>query len=456
MALLVRAKPPSTKQEAGRPASRRARRRSARILATKAVRDAIVSLAGLLGAPVRNPAGAEIGRLHDVVVGLAGGQTYPPVTGLVVKVGRRLAFVDASVIDELAPQGVRLRHARIDLQDFARREQEVLLARDVLDHQLVDVDGVQVVRASDLYLAQVLGRFRLVGVDVSLQSLLRRLGPRRLRARPTPDRVIDWAAIELLADRHPHAPVRLRTSHEGLHRLRPSELADLLEDLERPGREELLAALDPEEAADALEEMDAEEVRSLFRELSPKRAAELLEHMEPDEAVDALRDLDAQAREALLACMQPDTASRLEALLAYPERTAGGIMTTAVVRCRTSDTVAEATEALRAEDEHRHDLDGVAVVDAGGELLADLPIVDLLLASDDAPLGSLLEGAEPVVVRPEASLDEVARRLAEARRLSLVVVDEQSRPIGRILADDVLDALLPERGVSRFPRLLAR
>ena len=138
--------------------------------------------------PVTNQTGQEIGRLDDIVARWSDGQTYPPVSGLVIRVGRRLAFVPASAIDRIAHAEVLLRSARLDLRDVVRRPGEVLLAKDVLDHQLVDVDGVQVIRAADLYLAEVLGRIRLVGADVSTATLLRRLGPRRWRplahARP--------------------------------------------------------------------------------------------------------------------------------------------------------------------------------------------------------------------------------------------------------------------------------
>ena len=161
-----------------RPAHQR-RRRTRRILASQGVFDSIVSLAGILGRPVTNQTGQEIGRLEDIVTRWSDGQTYPPVTGLVIRVGRRLAYVPASAIDRIAHAEVLLRSAKLDLQDVVRRPGEVLLAKDVLDHQLVDVDGVQVIRAADLYLAEVLGRIRLVGADVSTSTLLRRLGPRR-------------------------------------------------------------------------------------------------------------------------------------------------------------------------------------------------------------------------------------------------------------------------------------
>ncbi len=432
------------------------RHRSERILGAAAVRDAIVSLAGLVGRPVRNQAGDEIGRLVDVVARWSDGQTYPPVTGLVVRVGRRLAFVDASVVDRVAHEQVVLRSARLDLRDFAQRAGEVLLGRDVLDHQLVDVDGKQVVRAADLYLAPVLGRIRLVGVDVSPATLVRRIGPRRWRTRPTPDRVIDWGAIQPFSEGAPGSlEVRLRTTHDGLHRMRPAELADLLEELRRPERQELLAALSPEEAADALEEMEPEDLTSLLREAEPQRAAELLTSMEPDEAVDALRDLGREERAALLGRMPAASAARLAELLDYPEDRAGGFMTTTLVTAGTGDSAAEVADRLADARRHDVDLDAVVVVDDEGRLVGDLPLLDLLLAlrsEPDARVGQLLDEEEPVTVPPDARATEVAEQLIDSRRLSLLVVEDE-RPVGRILADDVLDALVSTRGRFHFPQL---
>jgi CBS domain-containing protein len=433
------------------------RRRTRRILASRGVFDSIVSLVGVIGRPVRNQAGQEIGRLADVLARWSDGQTYPPVSGLVVKVGRRMAFVDAGAIARIERRQVLLRTARVDLTDFARREGEVMLGKDVLDHQLVDVDGVQVIRAADLYLAEAIGRVRLVGVDVSARTLLRRIGPSRLWTHPTPERVIDWAAIQPFGEFESGAPeVRLRTTHEGLHRLRPGELADLLEDLRRDERAELLAALDPEEAADALEEMEPEELASLLREADRGVAARLLASMEPDEAAEALRDLPEDHRRSLLERMPAEVASRLLALLGYAEDTAGGFMTTTIVLAGIEETAVAVVDRLIEARDHDADIDAVAVVDGRGRLVADLPLLDLLIAlrqRADAQVGSLVGEDEPVTVDPDTPTDEVAKQLVEARRLSLVVTEDE-RPIGRILADDVLDALVPTSGRFRFPRLL--
>ena len=302
---------------------------------------------------------------------------YPPVSGLVIRVGRRLAFVPASAIDRIGHAEVVLRSARLDLRDVIRRSGEVLLAKDVLDHQLVDVEGVQVIRAADLYLAEVIGRIRLVGADVSNATLLRRLGPRRWRPRPTPDRVIDWAAIQPFTDSAKDVSgaathVRLKTTNEGLHRLRPGELADLLEDLRRDERRELLAALGPDEAADALEEMQPEDLEQLLRESDPVEAGRLVAAMEPDEAVDALRDLPLAVRGEVLRHIPAVTALALRELLGYEEDEAGGIMTTALVTAKSGDKVKKVVDRLSEARAHGADLDAVAVVDDDGRLLGDV------------------------------------------------------------------------------------
>jgi CBS domain-containing protein len=431
----------------------RARRdqRQRRLTTTRSVREAIVSLAGLINKPVRHQGGEEIGRLVDVVARFSGDQAYPPITGLVVRVGRRNAFLDASLVAHLGNDEIILRSARLDLRDFVRREGELLLTKDVLDHQLVDVDGVQVIRAADLYLAPVQARIRLVGVDVSAQTLLRRLGPARYRARPTPERVIDWAAIQPFGS--PGRSVKMNTSHEALHRLRPGELADLLEDLGREEQQELLKSLEPHEAADALEEMDPEELESLLRGVAPDEAAALIQSMETDEAIDALRDLGEDEREELLGHMRSERAEELTELLSYDEDSAGGIMTTSLAVASLDDSVEAVRERLRHMAEHRGEIDGVAVLDGNGHVIDDIPLFDLAVAEPDSPIADLVNDERLLTVGPGASIKEVAAQPTEARRSSLLVV-EGGTPIGRILADDVVDALLPERGRLHFPRLL--
>ena len=430
-----------------------------RASATRQVRQEIVSLVGLIDAPVVNQAGDEVGRLVDLVARVQGGDgdTYPAVTGLVVRVARRRAFLDAATIDRVGARSVTLRTARMDLREFQRREGEVLLARDVLDHQLVDTDEVQVIRAADLYLAQVGDHVRLVAVDVSLQTLLRRLGPKRWRWRPTPDRVIDWDAIEVVGVNSgpTSASVRLRTTHAALRKLRPAELADVLEGLGRSARQEVLASLDQETAADALEEMEPDVLTTLLREVSPERAAALVERMEPDEAVDALRELQPPEQAELLAKMPPQRGRELAKLLGYPGDEAAGFMTSVLVCARPEETVGQLRRRLVGQARHQTELDAVAICDADDRVIGDVSVFDLLVSEDERVLRDFADPDHPpVTVREDADVDTVATELVESRRSSVLVVDAGDRPVGRILADDVLDALVPDHGRLHFPRIL--
>ncbi len=425
---------------------RRRDRRAERLLANRAVANALVSMAGLVARPVRISGGSEVGRLADLVARWDG-QPYPPITGAVLRVGRRLAYVPAEQIADVNRAGVELRSARFSLRDFERRPGEVLLAGDVLDHQLVDVDGVRVVRASDLYLARVVDGWRLVGVDVGYQTLLRRLGPTRWRARPTPDHVIDWAAIQPFGV--DPGPIRLRRENRELARLHPSELADILEELGRTERHELLDTLEPDSAADVLEEMEPDELRTLLRDLPPPRVAQLLGAMEPDEAADALRDLDDDELHEVFSAMTPAVASQLRPLLAFPESTAGGLMTTRLLVARCDDRVADVqAEVSRADD--RHDLAAVVAVDDDGRVIDDIPVVDLLVADPGQRVEELVSETEPITVRATAPFSDVVDRLIDTRHTSVLVVDDDQRPMGRILADDVIDALVPTRGRHRL------
>jgi Mg/Co/Ni transporter MgtE len=176
--------------------------------------------------------------------------------------------------------------------------------------------------------------------------------------------------------------------------------------------------------------------------------------MEPDEAVDALRDLEEVDRNELLEHMEPDQAEQLSELLDYEEDRAGGFMTPRLVVATPDATVRSLRKQLRQDRDHAGDLDGVAVVDADGRLVGDVPIYELAIATNDSTFADLLPEGECLSVSSAAGITEVAERLVETRRSSIIVVDQDGRPLGRILADDLVDALLPERSRHRFPRFL--
>lgn len=408
--------------------------RRRRLLTRRAVRESLVSLSQLRSVTPHGPDGAAIGRVVDVVVRWDGAEPYPLVTGVVLQADGKEVFASAGELGQLGAAGVTLSVPLRTLQDFVRRPGELRLVAEVLHRQIVDVDGATVLRAGELWLAAVLGRVRLVAVERERHLRWWRVPPRRSGVR-----LVDWAGVQPLGE--PGSELRLRLPHEGLRQLRPGELADLLESLDRTARDELASSLDPMAVADALEEMEPEPIKNLLREVPREKAAQLVAAMEPDEAADALRDLERREADAIIACLAPDLARQLTEILGYPETMAGGFMTTTLARALSDDTVSAIRERMAEQAARSSDIDGVVVVDGDGRLLADVSLFDLFVAPGDTPIGRLVGEVPPVAVSPEALLDEVVDRLVEARRPSVVVVDAHGRPIGRVLADDVVDAL---------------
>ncbi|HET9097991.1 MAG TPA: CBS domain-containing protein [Candidatus Saccharimonadales bacterium] len=420
----------------------------------KELEGSLLSVAGMVGRRIVNQDDQELGTVADLVFHWDFKETYPPLRGLIAKVAWRKVWISRANIKEITPSKVVLGNARLDLREFKPRKGEVRLKDEVLDHQLIDVDGARVVRASDLYIAPLGGETRLVGVDVGYKPLLRRLGPTRFMTKVVPDSVIDWATIQSFGGGESGNELRLSATRNELRRLRPGELADLLEDLGRPERQELLNALSPELAADALEEMEPKQLEGLLRESSLEEAANYVSRMEPDEAADALREVDPVLKEELLANIPKESADNITQVLDYDEERAGGIMNTLIFTAYTMDNVSKVKQKLKEMDADPSSIGSVIIVDEEGKVLYDLYLSNLLKADDNQKLQELMKPPATLTVSPGASLQEVVETLVESRSSSVVVADENEQPIGRIFADDLLDALIPS-GRFHFPRLLS-
>jgi Mg/Co/Ni transporter MgtE len=207
--------------------------------------------------------------------------------------------------------------------------------------------------------------------------------------------------------------------------------------------------LDPDLAADALEEMEDDELQGLLRGLSAQRSAELISRMEPDEGAEVLRDLDDDHRESIFMEMDVPVAKQLRKLVEFDETLAGGIMTSHMLITHEADTVASALSLL-VEHRERDISDGVVVVDAKGKLLDHIQIIELIAAKPSATLSSLMGPPYPTSVNINTRLDEVIDEFANNRGSSIIVVDEKNKPVGRILADDLVDALAPTSDSQGF------
>src|SRR5438034_7803734 len=209
-------------------------------------------LTQLLKSPVLNPAGTEVGRVEDFIVKLTEG-TYPPVTGLKVRVGAEDVFVGKELIDSLEPGGVRLNTHTIRTEAFQRRPGEVLLAADVLGRHLVDVVKGRIVQAHDLVLAPGDEGWYLAGIDRSPQAMLRRLLPRRGRPDLRRHAILDWKDIQPFVGHVTTA--KLLMPLQRLRRLHPAQIADIVEDASHEDGQQIIEAVEnnPASTADVFE-----------------------------------------------------------------------------------------------------------------------------------------------------------------------------------------------------------
>ncbi len=415
-------------------------------------------LSQAIGRPVLDAGGEPIGKVADLIVAV--GDRYPPVTGLVVRTDGRRIFLPWSHVAGFDESGARLSTGTIDITKFRQRPNEILLRTDLLDKQIVDIDGRKVVRANDLRLDEIEGKLHLVAVDVGTAGLLRRLGVEgayRIIARnlrlPTPERYIDWEDVDPVETSI--ASVKLRVPHGGLAELHPADLASIIDQLAPKDRAGVLASLDDEAAADAIEEMEPDTQVEVLEDLEPARAADILEEMSPDDAADLVADLSDEARAEILALMEHDEAAEVRELLGYPEDSAGGIMTTEFVAVPASLTAAQTIERLRELEPDAETIYYVYVVDGDGRLVGVLSLRDLIVAKPRTPIGEVMID-EPVAVGVLADQEEVAQVVARYNLLAVPVVDGEGRLAGIVTVDDAMDSILPTAWKKRLPRLFAR
>ncbi len=401
--------------------------------------------------------GQPVGHCADILVG-AVEQPFPPVRALALRDAENGdRFIPAAQISSLYPS-ITLTIPKERRKPYTPTGDELWLVERVLDRQIVDTEGRRVVRVNDLQLARVKERYCLTGVDVGGQGLLRRLGLAklgralsRLFGLPSESGVIPW---EDVAPLHQEDPLRLRVSRDRITQLPPADIAAILNDLDHHTSEALLQTFTNETLADALEESPADVQVAVLSHLAPERAADVLEEMGPDEAADLLADLPTETSEQLLALMEDDDAAEVRALLAYPEDSAGGIMTTEFAHAPVGLRASELLDYLRrSEDAHEDEaMYYIYLIDETHSLCGIISLRDLVLAPPDADLTPWIE-AEPVTVTPLTPQEDVAYAVAKYDLLAIPVVEpETNKLLGIVTVDDAVDTVLPTAWKKRLPR----
>ena len=405
--------------------------------------ESIVHLSSVAGSPLLDSAGERLGRVEDVIVRLDLDDGLPPVTGLKARIGGREMFVPADRIAHLEPAAARTSTTKLNLAQFDRRPGEILLRSDVLDRSLINVDTARLVRAREVELICDQGTWRVAGIDPSLSARLMRLRPRRFRTHTGEHpQFVPWRDMEPFVSHVPSS--RLRLAHRRLARLHPAQIADLVEAASHDEGEEILAAVgqDKELEADVFEELDDEHQVEFLRERSDEEAAAVLARMASDDAADLLLEIEQDRRIPVLNLLPAAKQLKIKRLLGYNPSTAGGLMNPDFLSFGASTSVSDALDAVRASELAPQQEVTAFVVDESGVLLGAVTLAELVRAAADGRVSDLIESAVPTV-SPETDLPEVACLMTDFNLMAMPVVDAESRPIGVVAVDDVLELLVP-------------
>ena len=409
-----------------------------------------LALSELLGATVYDPSGAA-GRVREVT--LTPQEDRSRISALIVKTrsgNRIVVFESVSAING----GIRTATSAAQWPLASATEGLFLLERDLLDQQVIDVNGRKVVRVNDVDLEfdaqkdanRPLPILRVHSVDVGARGAVRRLlrgvAPKNalhVLLGKIPPRSIPWNFVDLI-ETDPARRVKLKISHEGLAKLHPADIADIVEDLAPDERQAVFQTLDEETAAEALEEVEPKVQKSIVESLDSGRAADIVEEMNPDAAADLLADLPEERTEQILIQMEPEAQQDVVELLEHKEETAAGRMTTEFLALPVAATVKNAVDSLREFEGGVEAVSTIYLVDSHGTLVGAVPLARIVLADAATPMLSLIQ--EPLVLAHEGVDEKDVAELFDKYNLqTLPVVDEHNKLTGIITSDDVISML---------------
>jgi CBS domain-containing protein/sporulation protein YlmC with PRC-barrel domain len=399
----------------------------------------------ILKKPVLDPKGDELGRVKDFVV--VKGEPLPKISSIIIERKKGLLNLPWTVLNIFNKRIISANVYGEALQPYELDEKDLLLVRDILDKQIVDVNGVKVVRVNDVKLEGYDTEAVLIAVDVGMRGILRRLGVERggedlmrLFKKHLPYNLISWNYIQ------PFEPklttISLTVPRQMLSELHPADIADIISQVSHKEGATFFKDLDVDVAAEALSELKPETQVDIITGMDTDKAADIIEEMPPDEAADILSDLPVDKAKEILESIEKEEAEDIQELLSHEEDTAGGLMTNVFIAYPPETTVRKAMENFKKDAEEIEIVYYIYVIDADEKLMGVVSLRDMLLADLDAKLSDIME-TKLKTVTPETDEMEVAEIISKYNLVVLPVVDIEGFMLGIVTVDDVLDRILP-------------
>ncbi len=393
---------------------------------------------------LRSPSGVVLGKITDLVVD--GSLERPKVVAAKIKSGKKSRYIDLKY-HTITGEKDKVRLVCPSIIDFDISSIHALfLVKNILDKQVVDISDRKVVRVNDLRLINIQSGTYLLAVDVGWEGLLRRLGVDKsveTLLKPfkgnIPSEFILWKEVEAI--NYKGYGIQLSKPYNKLSTLHPSDLADILEELDSKSLLEVFSSLDEEQAADVLEEMEPEVQQDVVKSLSVEKAADLLEKMPADEAADILDDLEDDRAEELLKEMETEASEEIRELMEYPEHHVGSLMSTDFISFHPSTTVADTIAELRKLKPEANTIYSMYIMDKDERLVASFSLRDLVISESNIKLNEIMN-KHVIYVYDDDKINSLSELISKYNLSSIPVVDHDHKMVGMVIIDDVVFNLL--------------
>jgi CBS domain-containing protein len=411
-------------------------------------------LSGIIGKEVFGADGDAIGVIRDLLVNAVPSGNNDPnqqtITGIKLKIGKEIKFFSFNTFRVVKAREL-INVTCTGLIELNNDEviNGLLLVENILDKQIVDLNGRKLVRVNDVRLATLPAGTFAVAVDIGIEGLLRRIGLAAPIKRfislfriKMPAKYILWDDVQAID--FSNLNIKLSKSYPKLHTLHPSDLADILEELGKKSSTSVFSALDEEKAADVLEEMETQTQIHIIESLPVNKVADVLEKMPADEVADILDEIEDEKAEMLLKEMDSESSQEVRELLEYPDNSAGGLMTTDVLSFKSDITVDDVISELREKKPELSELYNLFVTGENEKLVGVFNLRDLIVARPETPVNQIMK-SEPVFLYDDQKIDDIAETISKYNLLAVPVVDRENLLQGMVVVDDVVEDLLNKR-----------
>ena len=392
-----------------------------------------------------SPDGKPLGRIKDMLVDLTGSR--PVVLAIKAKVEGKERILDFRTFELMkAVTQYVIKCNEITDYTIPENSHSIFLAESVLDKQLIDINGRKLVRVKDVRLVIRPSGVYVIAVDVGFEGLLRRLGI----SHPVktflswfhfslPSNFILWDEVETIDAMR--AGIRLSSSYAKLNTLHPSDLADIIEDMDRKSQVNVIAGMDEEKAADVLEELEDKAQVNVIETLSTEKAADVLEKMPANEVADIIDQLEPVKAEELLNEMTEESSEDVRELLEYEDNTVGSVMSTDYIAFNRNLTVGQTIDELRRIKPEADLLYSILIVDNRERLIASLSLRDLIVSEPSVMLHQIMD-KQVITVFDDDKMDTLYEIFDKYNLLAVPVIDSASKIQGLVMIDQIVEELI--------------